>query len=89
MDKSRMIVKFSKIRNNRLLNRTQMVTNLLIYSRLLMSYTQINQKLQKKKLENMSELISKSPMSVYSELKNTSEEEEPEDSALSMTTKNQ
>ena len=83
-----MIVKFSKIRNNRLLNRTQMVTNLLTYSRLLMSFTQINQKSQKKKLENTSELISKSPMSAYSELKNTSEEEEPEDSASSMTTKN-
>ena len=88
MDKGRMIVKFSKIRNNRLLNRTQMVTNLLTFLRLSMSYTQTSQKSQKKKLENMSELISKSPMLAYSELKNSSEEEEPEDSVLSMTTKN-
>ncbi len=36
----------------------------------------------------MSEVISKSPMSAYSELKNSSEEEEPEDFVLSMTMKN-
>jgi hypothetical protein len=54
-----------------------------------MSFTQINQKSQTKKLENMSEAISKSPTSAYSELKNTSEVEEPEDSALSTTTTKQ
>lgn len=72
---SKFIVRFSKIKNNRLLNRTQMVKP-NINLRSLMYIIQMNQKLQKKQSENMSELISRSPMSASSVLRNSTVEEE-------------
>lgn len=54
-----------------------------------MSITQMNQRLLKKPLGNMSEPISRSPMLVSSVSRSSMEEEELKDSALSMITKTQ